>query len=262
MANYEELVELGFEGVDKLACKYHDRVFDHLPAWKQKQQQQQQQRQQQQHNLPPPANDRQRDRRDSGAERNRNDKKSDRGMSSYSPPHAPSYAPDGRQDYRDERDERFNQPRAFFPPPGYGSEYDTCQYVDRGRPVPSRMRSSSWSPPRNQRHGDGDSRRRRRRSRSRSRDLDAVNPHRLAATIVGGLVGGFAGNKMGKGQKYDTAATIGGAILGGIASREIVDKALNKEERRKKQDIWEEDPRDSRGWCDRCRCERPRCWCR
>ncbi|KAF2848451.1 hypothetical protein T440DRAFT_166070 [Plenodomus tracheiphilus IPT5] len=32
MAEYEELVELGFEGVDKFADKYHDKVYDHLPA--------------------------------------------------------------------------------------------------------------------------------------------------------------------------------------------------------------------------------------
>lgn len=31
MAEYEDLVELGFEGVDKFANKYHDRAYNHLP---------------------------------------------------------------------------------------------------------------------------------------------------------------------------------------------------------------------------------------
>jgi outer membrane lipoprotein SlyB len=107
------------------------------------------------------------------------------------------------------------------------------------------MRSSSYSPPRNERNYDDDSRRRRRsRSRSRSSSHDGSKTQRLAATLIGGLVGGFAGNQFRKGQKYDTAATITGAVLGGIASREIAEKIGGKKEDRKdkrqgEQEAWE-----------------------
>jgi uncharacterized protein YcfJ len=142
------------------------------------------------------------------------------------------------------------------------------------------MRSNSWSPPRNERHRGEDSRRRRR---SRSRSIppnDGTRNSRIAATILGGLVGGFAGNRAGKGQKYDTAATIAGAVLGGLASREIAEKVVDKQQGRKKErqseeHAWEEkngdggrdddyrrESRESRGWCDRCRSDRSRCRCR
>jgi outer membrane lipoprotein SlyB len=113
------------------------------------------------------------------------------------------------------------------------------------------MRSSSYSPPRNERAYDDDSRRRRRsrsRSRSRSSSSDGSKTQRLAATLIGGLVGGFAGNQF---RKYDTAATITGAVLGGIASREIADKIGGKKEDRKdkrqgEQEAWEREYGDGR----------------
>jgi hypothetical protein len=111
------LQELGFEGLDKFADKYHDNVYDHLPAWKKKQKrqeaqqkQQKQQNQQNQHDQhnqqkenrhKPPADQNQHSRRDSAAETNRDINaqkfdKTDRGMSAY--------APNGRHGYQDERD--------------------------------------------------------------------------------------------------------------------------------------------------------------
>jgi uncharacterized protein YcfJ len=71
-----------------------------------------------------------------------------------------------------------------------------------------------------------------------------MDKQRIAATLIGGLMGGFAGNQLRKGQKFDTAATIGGAVLGGIASREIADRiGHKKEEKREKrhgeQEAWE-----------------------
>ncbi|KAF2822464.1 hypothetical protein CC86DRAFT_448238 [Ophiobolus disseminans] len=316
MADYEELAELGFEGVDKFANKYHDKVYDHLPAWKQKQKRQEARakkddhQQQRQHSRGPPENEQERSRQDSPVERSRNVNFEDdqREMSSYAPSHAPSYAPtarqDQRQDYREDRAPRADwayQPRAPSPPPEYAGGYDVRRNEpQRGRPAPSRMRSSSWSPPRNERAHDDSRRRRRSRSRSRSSSNDGTRTQRIAATLIGGLVGGMAGNQFRKGQKYDTAATIGGAVLGGIASRELAERIGGKKEDRKErrqteQEAWEarhgdggrdddrrrsrdgrdsrggrddrdsrgdRDSRDSRGWCDRCRCERSRCWCR
>jgi hypothetical protein len=101
--------------VDKFADKYHDRVYDHLPEWKKKilrqekkdrknrqdhpQGQQQQQQQQQQYGQGSHTD--QYYRNDSGAEGNRDigGHGGDRGMSSY--------APSGRQEYRDDRDSRY-----------------------------------------------------------------------------------------------------------------------------------------------------------
>jgi hypothetical protein len=146
------------------------------------------------------------------------------------------------------------------------------------------MRSNSWSP-RNTRQEEDDSRRRRHsrsRSRSRSSSNDGSRNQRIAATFIGGLVGGYVGNRARRGQKYDTAATIAGAVLGGLASREIAEKVGGKKEdgkakRQGEDHAWEEkygdggrggdddrrrESRDSRGWCDRCRCERSRCRCR
>jgi hypothetical protein len=108
------LQELGFEAVDKGVDKYHDRVYDHLPAWKKKQKRQEAQarrrsHEQKQHNQAEPANETQRSR-DIGSGRNTEDEDEDeddieRGMS-YSQSQAPSYAPSGRQDHRDYRDDR------------------------------------------------------------------------------------------------------------------------------------------------------------
>lgn len=36
-------------------------------------------------------------------------------------------------------------------------------------------------------------------------------------------MGGLAGNQVGKGRQYDTAATVAGAILGGVGAREVAD---------------------------------------
>jgi hypothetical protein len=124
-----------------------------------------------------------------------------------------------------------SQQRAPSPLP-YG--YDPrVEYPDaRGRPAPSRMRSSSYSPPREKREKS----RRRHRSKSRARSRDGDDGDRtkiLGATIVGSLVGGFAGNQSRKGKKYDTAATIAGAILGGMASRELADRVGSKKDSKK-----------------------------
>lgn len=324
MADYEELVELGFEGIDKFANKYHDTVYDHLPAWRRKQNKKQAQAQaqqaqvQQQQNPAPPADEQPRARElpkeDRDALYNQNDDMS-YAQSQYS-----SY-PDRGQEYRgypDARDARYVQeetttyrrspnnngaivmhdrevyadrsgyerdPRDISPRRDYAYGYDDRQV--RARPTPNRMRSTSWSPPRNQqRYDDGSRRRRRSRSRSRSRENDdSWHKGRLAATLAGGLIGGLAGNRVTKGQKYDTAATIGGAVLGGIASSEIAERFERKKdekraERAREDHAWEQKhgdggrydsdrrrSRDSReyrdrDWCDRCRCDISRCRCR
>jgi len=319
MADYEELVELGFEGVDKFANKYHDTVYDHLPAWKrrQKRQQAQQKQQKQQHNAPPPANEQQRARE--LPEEDRNEVYSHNDDMSHAQSQYSSY-PDRGQEYRgypDARDARYVQEEtAYRKSPNNGaivmrdrevyadrSGYDTDPrdistrqddgygYDDRqvrARPAPNRMRSSSWSPQRNQQRYNDEGSRRRRRSRSRSQnreDDSSWHKGRLAATLVGGLIGGVAGNRATKGQKFDTAATIGGAVLGGIASSEIAERfERKKDEKRMERDrgdqTWEQKHGDGgrydndrrrsresreyrdRDWCDRCRCDISRCRCR
>jgi hypothetical protein len=98
--------------VDKFADKYHDRVYDHLPEWKKKilrqekkdrknRQDHPQGQQQQQQQYGQGSHTDQYYRNDSGAEGNRDigGHGGDRGMSSY--------APSGRQEYRDDRDSRY-----------------------------------------------------------------------------------------------------------------------------------------------------------
>jgi hypothetical protein len=102
--------------VDKFADKYHDKVYDHLPAWRKKQQAQQAQNrrnhEQQQHNQPAPANEKQRSRelpennRDGDQPNNDNDNTD---MSSYAQSQAPSHAPDRRQEYRGYQDDRYGR---------------------------------------------------------------------------------------------------------------------------------------------------------
>jgi hypothetical protein len=115
--------------VDKLTDKYHDKVYDHLPAWKKKQQRQEAQDQragQQQRQNQAPANEQQEyqqhSRRDSAAERNVNDREvnfdNDRDMS-YGQSQAGSYAPRRQdpRDYQDDRDRRYQEEGAYRPPP-------------------------------------------------------------------------------------------------------------------------------------------------
>jgi hypothetical protein len=117
--NFISIQELGFEGVDKFACKYHDKVYDHLPAWKKKQQKQQaqdrRQHEQQQHNPPPPANEQQRARELPEEDRSINQYNDyrDGAMSSYAQSQAPSYAPDRRQDYRGYEEDRRQDYRGY-----------------------------------------------------------------------------------------------------------------------------------------------------
>ena len=49
------------------------------------------------------------------------------------------------------------------------------------------------------------------------------------------MVGGLAGNQVGKGKKYDTAATVAGAILGGMGAREASDHWGKAREKKKEQ---------------------------
>lgn len=104
--------------MDKLAnSKYHDRVYDRLPAWKKKQKQQQNQATQNRrkpHNgHEPSTNDR--PRSVSPTARSVNFAANDN-MSSYAPSYPTSYAPsgrhghhrdEGRDDYRDDRAPRY-----------------------------------------------------------------------------------------------------------------------------------------------------------
>ncbi|OAL57369.1 hypothetical protein IQ07DRAFT_34933 [Pyrenochaeta sp. DS3sAY3a] len=271
MANYEELVELGFEGVDKFAQKYHDKVYDHLPALpplgkkdsrgRQSSQSQQTNQQRQQQRQPP----------DEGYSRPRSGPPPDDNYID----NRRMYAPDRQdeRDYRSERDYRgeryYEDERVEYKGPGAGAlvargrddfsdtrgyqvapyqasqrGYDqSVDYYDRGRPAPQRRRSS-WSPPRSEKHHG---REEKNRARSRSKDKQ----HRIMATVTGAIVGGLVGNQIRKGQKYDTVATIAGAVVGGVGAREASEYwDSRRQKREERQEAWEdeygEDDRDDR----------------
>ncbi|KAF1846252.1 uncharacterized protein K460DRAFT_281915, partial [Cucurbitaria berberidis CBS 394.84] len=249
--------ELGFEGLDKVTDKYHDKVYDHLPAWKRKQMKEDQQDQQGQ----------QRSQQGRPDQQQRSSQHPDKGYSR--PRSAPSrdenryeddaemYAPDRRQerDYRDANDERsyYNGPNpgAVVPrdrdEPNKARGFEPYQEspqrgYDQGRARPTHQRrGSSWSPPRSNKH-ERDSHKPRARSRSKDKQ------HRIIATVGGALVGGFAGNQALKGKKFDTVATIVGAIVGGVGAREASE--LWDDRRRKrdgKEEEWEGEFGDDRG---------------
>lgn len=273
MANYEELVELGFEGVDRFAERYHDKVYDHLPPLgkknsrgkqqqsSQSQQTSQQQQQQQQgqqpddgysrpRSGPPPddpyidtrrmyASDRQDERDYRSSERDyRGERYYEDERVEYKGPAAGALVARGRDDFSDTRGYQAAPYQA--PQRGYDQSVD---YYDRGRPAPQRRRSS-WSPPRSEKHHGHEE---KNRARSRSKDKQ----HRILATVTGAIVGGLVGNQVRKGQKYDTVATIAGAVIGGVGAREASefwDGRRHKREERQEAwvDEYGEDDRDDR----------------
>jgi hypothetical protein len=141
------LQELGFEGLDKFADKYHDNVYDHLPAWKKKQKrqeakqklqnQQDHQDEQKENRHKEPAEEKQHSRRDSAAETSRDINaqkfdKTDQGMSAY--------APDGRHGYQDERDMpyvqdyyRAHNANAYAPPNNADANAPRTRDAPQGR---------------------------------------------------------------------------------------------------------------------------------
>ncbi|KAH9862834.1 hypothetical protein J1614_010927 [Plenodomus biglobosus] len=247
--------ELGFEGVDKFADKYHDKVYDHLPAvpiGKRRHQQQSHARESRQdyNKDGQQAKPGFRDQRDlpafsseyqqystypdkgyshngSGLRGGENGYRDDRTMSSYGPNSRSEgdYQPRSTERYyEDERNYKHSPdpvPRGRDTADSMGSQQMTSGYEqsDRGRPNNQR-RGSSWSPPR--RHKD--ERKNRSQSRTRARSPAAKDKqHRLAATLGGALIGGIAGSHAGKGKKYDTAATFIGAVVGGLGAREATE---------------------------------------
>ncbi|KAG9194036.1 hypothetical protein G6011_04071 [Alternaria panax] len=281
----EEMVELGFEGLDRFADRHFDKTYDSLPAIprtaKQKRKLEQRQREymQRTHGQAPkdgpypPQNhpDKGYTSSRSAAPGSANGYTSDPEM----------YAPDSQQDRygRDERYYETEQNEYTAPGPGFKvprdrdgpsdtrgmqpyqqqpqSEYgqQSAYGGGGGRPTPQR-RGSSWSPPRSQRQGRSKSRRRRSSSRSRSRSNDMKS--RLMATVGGALVGGLAGNRAAKGKKYDTVATIAGAIIGGVGAKEAAghwDERKRKKEQQRNGE-WDEDSDDSKRRSDRRRDDR------
>ncbi|RYN23861.1 hypothetical protein AA0113_g2843 [Alternaria arborescens] len=290
----EEMVELGFEGLDRFADRHFDKTYDRLPAIprtaKQKRKLEQRQREylQKTHGQAPqdgpypPRNH----------PENQPGNHPDKGYTSRSTaPESASgynsdpemYAPDSRQD-RYGRDDGYREPEQngyTAPGPGFKvprgrdgpgdtrgmqvapyeqqaqSEYGQQSLYGGGgvRPAPQR-RGSSWSPPRSQRQGRSKSR--RRRSNSRERDSSTDMKSRLLATVGGALVGGFAGNRATKGKKYDTVATIAGAIIGGVGAKEAAghwDDRKRKKEQQRNGD-WDDDSDDSKRRSDRRRDDR------
>ncbi|KAL1798161.1 hypothetical protein ACET3X_002198 [Alternaria dauci] len=285
----EELVELGFEGLDRFADKHFDKTYDHLPAIprtaKQKRKLEQRQREylQRTHGKAP----------EDGPypPRNHPENLPDKGYTSRStaPASVNGYKSDPDMYTADSRHDRYGRDDRYYeaeqngynaPGPGFKvprgrdgpgdtrgmqpyeqqpqSEYgQQSLYGGGGRPAPQR-RGSSWSPPRSQRQGRSKSRRRRSNSRSRSSSNDVKS--RLLATVGGALVGGLAGNRATKGKKYDTVATIAGAILGGVGAKEAAghwdDRKRKKEQQRNGDWDWDEDSDDSRRRRDRRRDDR------
>ncbi|KAF3045356.1 hypothetical protein E8E11_008299 [Didymella keratinophila] len=279
MGEYEELVELGFEGVDKAVDKYHDKVWEktgkHSAGWHRRHDRDQQHQQPQ--NRRPPASESSRSRNDTPRScDDSDDGESDRDM----------YASDRRFDreyqdrIRDRGDSRYVSDETFYhrgPDAGavvmrdsdpyknarsyevqvgcvnasilhsadLRQQYQHPQYDSR-RPRPQRRRSS-WSPQRSRRDRGYD---RGARSRSRSRSRSKDRQHRIAATVAGGLIGGLLANQVQKGKKYDTAATVVGAVVGGLGAREISEQWDKRQARREeREEKWEDkwgDDRDRR----------------
>lgn len=136
--------ELGFEGVDKFADKYHDQVYDHLPARKKKRNQEEKQnrennrqnpQEQQSRELPQEQQDR--SPRSPRSRQNQQQPSSRHPDKGYPRPRsAPSgdkidyeddpemYAPDRRQerDYRGASDERYREDeRSYYNGPDAGA---------------------------------------------------------------------------------------------------------------------------------------------
>src|SRR5262245_8120416 len=126
------------------------------------------------------------------------------------------------------------QVRVPSPPPfGYAARHEDA-WATRERPLPSRQRSSSWSPRRRSDQHRYASPPRRVRSKS-------PNHHRAVATIVGALVGGVAGSRLKEGEPVpNTVSTVAGAVLGGIGAREIEKHYDRYKDRKAEEDEREE----------------------
>ncbi|KAJ4985155.1 hypothetical protein SVAN01_09382 [Stagonosporopsis vannaccii] len=269
MGEYEELVELGFEGVDKAVDKYHDKVFDtvgkHPPSWHWRHRHDKHK----QENQEPPVNESSRAHRDfpqhhqsgrSEAEMYAADRRQERDYQDreyqdrdYSSRRDPRYVSDETFYYRGpdagavtmRGSDPYNNARGYEVQPcmsDVDQQYQQPAYDNR-RPQPQRRRSS-WSPPRSGRERGND---RRALSRSRSRSRSKDRQHRIAATVAGGLIGGLIGNQVQKGRKYDTAATIAGAVIGGLGAREVSEQFDKRRARREERDEkWEDKYGDGR----------------
>lgn len=276
MAEYEELVELGFEGVDKFADKYHDKVYDHLPAvpiGKRRHQQQSHAREwrqdyvkdgqqakpglRDQRDLPALASDYQQcstysdkgySQNGSGPREGENGYRDDRTMSSYGPDlrSEGDYQPrSAERYYEDERNYKHSPGRV---PRGRDTadSMRSQQMVAYQQPQQSGYDQSVHGRPNNQRRGSSwspprrhkDERKNRSQSRTRARSPAAKDKqHRLAATLGGALIGGIAGSHAGKGKKYDTAATFLGAVVGGLGAREATEFYDKKKHQKEGRDF-------------------------
>lgn len=249
---YDDLFELGFEGLDKLTNKYHDKVFsigDKRHSWAEAANKEKGQR--------VPTNG----RRDSVQQQPRYIDPQRRRASSPAPTRM--YTQDRRREadrevYGSVREEearyyatpannsvvsRSRDPyeynggyqlaaRAPSPPQSehgsrrYDDYYDDRRDVDRRRPLPPHRRGSSYSPPR-----------RRERSPPRRQRSRSPNHHRVAATVVGAIAGGLIGNTVTKGG---TIPTIAGAVVGGLGGRtaeKVYDHHKDREYRQEER--WE-----------------------
>ncbi|KAF2261195.1 hypothetical protein CC78DRAFT_583919 [Lojkania enalia] len=246
--NYQDLVELGFTGIDHFANKYHDKVYGSLPAWhlpnRHKHDRQHppphnhhhHRDRSRSHSVPPAADenfaprDREREWRD-GRDRDEPDGEVvGQGRAPYRHPggylggyQVTARAPSPPFDYA---------PRPRNVPYGYG---DRGELDDRGRPYPIRRRSLSYSPPR------------REKSLPPRKRSSSPNHNRMFATVVGALAGGVAGNAVKKGNTW---TTVGGAVVGGIAAREaekVYDRHKHREEyERAEREQWRGERRRER----------------
>lgn len=255
---YDDLFELGFEGLDKLTNKYHDKVYgftDKRNSWADS-------HGENNHRAPPPG------RRDSAQEQQRYIQQQRRRASSPAP--TAMYTQDRRREderdvygsVREEEDRYYATPAhnsvvsrsrdpyeynggyqvaARAPSPQqfemdrrrYEGFYDERRDMDRRRPLPPHRRGSSYSPPR-----------RRERSPPRRQRSRSPNHHRVAATVVGAIAGGLIGNTVTKGG---TIPTVAGAVMGGLGAR-TAEKAYD---RRKDRELSEEEERWERKQRDR-----------
>ncbi|KAF2748482.1 hypothetical protein M011DRAFT_466886 [Sporormia fimetaria CBS 119925] len=252
MAGYDDLIELGFEGVDKVADKYYDHIYDHMP------------RAPHGHHLR--FGKRHRDAKDAAAEdssKRKGEKQKDPldgGSDDEGDYDAPkheyqrgkdkkrgnAYAGDlsGRGgDYDDMRMAVIGTNPAYegsyaiaprAPPPA--PEYGYPQYVhthpqppypnvppnvnaDRYDRYSSTPRSDARNRPGHRRRASSYSppRRERERDRDRDRNRRASRDDRTTATMIGALAGGLLASAA---KDKSALSTVGGAVVGGLMARQ------------------------------------------
>lgn len=270
---YDDLFELGFEGLDKFTNKYHDQVFNlagrrhsstetkkgskhrSAPTGRRDSAQEQQRdigRAQRRASSPTPTTMYTQDRRREG-ERDVYSSVREDDTRYYAAPAGSVVSTRGRDPYEYPGGYQL-APRMPTPPEAeyesrrYDAVYEERRDLDRRRPLPPHRRGSSYSPPRRHEHEhDRDRDRGHDHSPTRRQRSKSPNHHRVAATVVGAIAGGLISNRVSKGS---TITTVAGAVVGGLGGRQA-EKMYDHHKHREfeEEERWErrQRERDQRG---------------